>query len=224
MIAIALPQRPQDGCRALWESILRRKDVHALFGFDAPPTNRDDVLRHLSSWLADPGPTVTDALRAPLKAMADVFGAGDADGRTCGDMEMDAALEGIVRSLGMDPRAYALLTAFHPFEEVSLAGTTFRPSMGDNMATGTYHVSAIVDLGGRNEISTESGRIEIEAELPDTVIEAAPGRPVTDLVDHPLIRNLGLVVHDLHLIGFGTRIVYRNTPSRPIARIPGLRR
>ena len=222
MIDIAFPQKPEEGSQALPERLMRRRGVHALFGLPDGIQDTDEVLGHLSHWLAAPGPSLKAAFASPLKAMANVFGSGDVDGRRCGDMRMDAVLEGMVRHLGMDPRAYALLTAFHPFETISLAGTEFAPTMCDNMTTDEHHVSAVVGLDGRNEISTEAGKLEIAAELPDTVIEAARGRPLTDIVDHPLLRGLGIVVHDLHLIGFGTRIVYRNIPSRTLWQMKGL--
>lgn len=219
MIEIAFPEEPEGGGLALAERLLRRRAVHAVFDMPDGIRGADAVVDHLSHWLTAPGPSLKAALASPLKAMANVFGSGDADARRCGDMEMDAVLEAIVRRLGMDPRAYALLTAFHPFETISLAGTVFAPTTSDSMNTDVYHVSAIVALDARNEISTEAGKLEIAAELPDTVIEAARGRPVTDIVDHPLLRGLDMIVHDLHLIGFGTRIIYRNIPSRTLWRM-----
>ena len=63
--------------------------------------------------------------------------------------------------------------------------------------------------GDRFRLSTQDGTgyIQIEASLPDTVIAACVGRPLADLVDHPLLRSKDFVIEHAAQLG-GTALSF----------------
>lgn len=56
------------------------------------------------------------------------------------------------------------------------------------------------------ELSTQDGvgYVRCPVELPSIVIEACPGRPLADVVDHPLLHARGFVIQDAANLGKGS--------------------
>lgn len=60
------------------------------------------------------------------------------------------------------------------------------------------------------ELSTQDGTgyIRLAASLPDTVISACIGRPLTDVVDHPLLHTGGFVIQNAANVGGASSLAF----------------
>jgi hypothetical protein len=72
-------------------------------------------------------------------------------------------------------------------------------ALGDWVEAKIFGGSLDVTLrGGSFELSTQDGTgyVRCGGKLPDTVISACVGRPLTDVVDHPILQSRGFVISD----------------------------
>ena len=62
----------------------------------------------------------------------------------------------------------------------------------------------------RFELSTEDGTgyIRLSGTLPDTVVAACAGRPLAEVVDHPLLHSRGFVIDRAAQVGGSTSLAF----------------
>ena len=169
-------------------------------GFRSPA----EVVRHLARWLRAPE-CIEVALAMPIAELS----GDEEDVGTVGDMVIDEPLVDILRAMDVDPRAFCVLAAIHSIATMTLDGVRFTLDGGRHDATKAWNVSAIVDIDGVTDIHTGAKRIETGHDLPETVMALLPGRPLRDVLSHPLLDAADLTIDDAHAIGAGTRIYHR---------------
>lgn len=77
-------------------------------------------------------------------------------------------------------------------------------ALGDYVEAKIFGGSLDVALRGDCfELSTQDGTgyVRYAGKLPDTVIAGCVGRPLTDVVDHPLLRSRGFVIEHAAQVG-----------------------
>lgn len=114
---------------------------------------------------------------------------------------------------GCDPAAWALLCQH--VDHVNLPG----PMGGMTVVTDDVPgESEIVDahiLLGEGAYWIGGGRLDLTRELPESVVAALPGRPLSDLVSHPVLDAIGLTITGCIEQSPGTHVVETDFETRP---------
>ena len=216
------------------DEMVRAPNAGKVFGRQRGFADRNEARVFLAHWLRHARRDhLAEMTKRTLASVIDHYGpdtydAGPADERPCGDIVTDLVLDHVLRRMGVNPQAFMLAMVFHPYDEIMLDGRLMTPSRIDQLALGTMTLSCSIELGNGADVSTDSRRIEISEHLPDTILSQAVGRKVSEIVSHPLLDGLDLIVEDIHPVGSGTRIVYSGDDGIRLADIapfePGDRR
>lgn len=204
MEPIRMPDDGDHGLDDIPVVIMMRKAAEEAVGHPGGFGSRAEVAHHLARWLRRPGNIVT-ALAMPIAGLT----GDDEDGGAVADIMIDRALSDILRTMDVDPQAFCVIAAIHSIGTMTLDDIRFTFDAGRNDRTGVWHVSAIVDIDGVTDIHTGARRIETGHDIPETVMAMMPGRPLRDVLSHPLLDAADLVIDEAHAIGAGTRIYHR---------------
>lgn len=109
-------------------------------------------------------------------------------------------------------RAYAGLQRF-AFSGTVLEPRSRRGGFGMRVRHGCLEVGAVLG-GARLRTCGAAGEIVVPGELPATLLAALPGRPLDQLVEHPLLDGAGCMVLEVgEAERTGTRIAFRLPPA-----------
>lgn len=128
-----------------------------------------------------------------------------------GNVRIDKVLAGMLESLGIDPRAYAIAILFDADSHFIFGNVDFCPLLIESLTEECTDISGRVELNARaEELNPEIRRIEIMHNLPETVITACIGEPLRRIVSHPQLDHMDLVIESVEERGNATRIFYRS--------------
>lgn len=174
-----------------------------IFAHEGHFPDADAAREHLGRWLGAPT-NIDRLLNAPLGSIR------PRRSGLVGDVRIDAVLAGMLDSIGVDPRAYAVAILFDADSHFIFGDVDFTPLRIESLTGTDVEISGSVELNARAEdLSFEIRRIEIMNNLPETVVTACIGNPLRRIVSHPQLDHMDLVVENVEERGNATRIFYR---------------
>lgn len=207
-----------DGLKTIAQIMMRTPRERAIFDRHEPFADAAEAQAHLGDWLGDP--TNIDALMdAPIATVR------RGDKGLVGDVRIDAVLAAMLHGLGIDARAFGVAVAFDDdttfiVGDVEIDVTSIQAmTAGDMTICGRVQINAEAD-----EVYLEIQRIEMSGRMPETILDACVGRRVSDVVSHPLLDPIPLIVKETELRGTGTRIYYEDMETIALRDVPALGR
>lgn len=184
----------------------------SVFGGPLSHPDRSSARSHLAAWLVDPGRGF-EAVAATRLRHITACGGRTMDDVTIPQVEMAAELISALRTLGIDPRAFAVAVVYHPATDYGLDGHLFEPTFDTHPGSGRPpRVTARIHLADHVDINPVNRTVTIRGTLPDTVRDAVVGMPLHEVVGHRLVADVDSRILRVETSADETRIVYR-TPG-----------
>lgn len=200
-------------------------------GYDDPspipglPIHRGDpaaTAASLEAWLTRRGSDFSDVCR--IDADTVMSDRDEPGGGTIGQTMIPTLLERILRRVGVDPRAYAVLALLEPGTiglgdvtiEVECERRRIRTVPDDyrmHLEPG-FTLQCSSTLAGGIEWNMNAHVIDLPGHLPGTVMGAMAGQPLRRLLSHPLLDHLDVGIDEVFHDGPGTTIYYDHAMAR----------